>query len=78
LILTARVISGVAKLQSPHGSIAEKTNPGALELKKSRPSLGNYKFCKALTSPKATAPYYIHLNYSAHLGIITRHTQLTQ
>jgi hypothetical protein len=36
----------------PHGSIAEKTNPEALELKKSLPSLGKYEFCKALKSIK--------------------------
>ncbi|MFO8164147.1 MAG: hypothetical protein ACQEQO_06440 [Thermodesulfobacteriota bacterium] len=27
----------------PHGEIVEKTNPRALELKKSRPSLGKYE-----------------------------------
>ncbi|MGM0383277.1 MAG: hypothetical protein ACQEQO_07290 [Thermodesulfobacteriota bacterium] len=32
----------------PPGYVAEKTNPGALELKKSRPSFGKYEFCKAL------------------------------
>jgi hypothetical protein len=32
----------------PHGPITEKTNPRALEVKKCRPSLGKYEFCKAL------------------------------
>jgi len=27
----------------PYGYVAEKTNPGALELTKSRPSLGKYE-----------------------------------
>ena len=32
----------------PHGYVAEKTSPGALELKKSPSSLRKYKLCKAL------------------------------
>jgi len=34
----------------PHRYIAEKTNPGSLEPKKCRPSLGKYEFCKALNA----------------------------
>jgi hypothetical protein len=45
------------RLGLPHGYVAEKTNPGSLELKKCRPSLGKYEFCKALIKRNKTMHY---------------------
>jgi len=43
----------------PPGYLTEKTNPGALELKKRRPSLRKYEFCKALI----THTYLLYYTY---------------
>ncbi|HUV60484.1 MAG TPA: hypothetical protein VMW09_10295 [Desulfatiglandales bacterium] len=44
----------------PHRYVAEKTSPGALDLKKSPPALRKYEVCKGLNIIKEK---FIHLFY---------------